>query len=184
MKKFIKKSRVLIETVFILIVILIVVCNFFLLNAFSEENNTFARNYVRATQLVQERIKAVLAIHEKKTDKVIKSGENFYRMTEVFDGSVVLPACIDLLDPTTNCGDFILSKCSLGNNNAETRCIVRNKTHYTDSSWRVKEDIAAFSQKIRLTDAGPQTKKVTVFIWWYNQLGLRKSVITRELKIQ
>lgn len=173
-----------IEIIFILSIVIIVIGNFFLLNAFSAENNTFAKTYVRATQLVQERIRVILDIHEKKMDKLIIVDNHFYSWKQIFDKSVIFPSCTDLLDPTTNCGDFILSNCPSGFHTAGGSCIIKNKKPYTDGSWMIKKEIALFSQKIRIVDAGPKAKKITVFIWWYDSLGLRKSVITRELKIQ
>ena len=171
-----------VEIFFVFSVVIIILGNFFLLNAVSAENNTISRNHVRATQLVQKRVQKILGIQEKKTDKLIVIDGHFYNWLELFDEPITFPPCTNLLDPTSNCGDFILSQCPPGNHPAETLCVIGNKSFQEIDFWRIKQDIAPFSQKIRISDAGTNAKKITVLIWWTDSLGLHKSVISRILE--
>lgn len=177
-----KNGWMLVEIVFVLGVVTIVISNFFLLNVLSITNNTISKNHVRATRLVQERMKTMLDIYEKKMDKRVVIDGQFYNWSELFDKKVAFPSCVDLLDPASNCSDFMLSLCPSETHPVGTRCVVRNRNAYNTDSWKIKQDVAPFSQKIRMSDIGANAKKITVLIWWIDSLGLHKSVIARTLE--
>lgn len=171
-----------VDIFFVFSVVIIIIGNFFLLNAISAENNTISRNHVRATQLVQERVQIMLSIQKQKKDKRVIIDGHSYNWSELFDKAVTFLPCVSPLDPSSNCSDFILSECLTETNVVGSRCVIRSKTFQSTDSWKIKQDIAPFSQKIRLSDSGTNAKKITVLIWWTDSLGLHKSVISRTLE--
>ena len=174
MKNHSKNGWMLIEIVFVLAIVIIVVGNFFLLNTISKENNSVSGNLAKGTQLVQERVKIMLNIEEKKTEKVFVIDGQYYSWSDLFDKSITFSPCADVLNPLSNCSDFVLTKCPAEMIPSLIYCIVRDSNNKN-------ADIAAFSQKIRITNSGNNAKNVTVLIWWSDSLGLHKSAITRIL---
>ena len=105
-----------------------------------------------------------------------------YNWSELFNKPATLSPCVDLLAPASNCSDFILTQCPTQTHPAQTRCVVRNSNLLSQDLWKIEGDAAAFSQKIRISNAGANAKKITVLIWWTDSLGLHKSAITRALE--
>ena len=172
----------LVEIIFILSIIIIVVGNFFLLNTIAIKNNTVTGNLFRATKLVQERMKIMVDIYGKKTDKLIVIDGHFYNWSELFNKTLTFQPCPNPQDPTSTCSDFILSNCPSKSQTTQTRCFIRNTHTANQDIWKIKQDVAPFSQKIRISNEGENAKKITVLIWWTDLLGLHKSVITRILE--
>lgn len=176
-----KKSVILSEVIFITTSVAIIISNFFILHAVASANNTVTGNLATATRLVQESVKEIVNVSEKKTDKLIVINGRFYSWPELFNNELSFPSCGDSLDPKSSCSDFLLLPCSSGIHSDESLCIIRDTHSLNAQTRRITKDTAHFSQKIRIMDAGVQAKKVTVLVWWTDSLGLHKSAITRTL---
>lgn len=142
------------EAVFISSVILVVLLSFFLLNIFSQQNSKFTKQLATSTKLAQEGVITMMGM---------KNADSFNQS-----------ACTDLKDPTINCGDFILSTCD------NSPCIEKNTDTYTSPSWKVSEEESFYSRKVRITEENDK-KEITVLVWWTDDEGLHKTVLTRQL---
>lgn len=171
-----------VEIIFILAAIGIIVANFFILTYVSAKNNIVTKNLATATKLVQDSVKEIVNISGKKTDKLIVIDDHFYNWSELFSNNLSFPSCGDPLDPKSTCSDFLLLPCPSGTNSDESRCLIRDTHSLNTDTWKITKDSVHFSQKIRIIDAGVQAKKVTVFVWWNDSLGLHKSAIIRILE--
>lgn len=171
-----------VEIFFVFLIVIIIIANFLFLLMISEKNNTVSYNHFRATQLVQERMKFMVDMKEKNMEKLLVINGNFYNWSQLFDGLITFPPCNNSLDPDNDCGDFILTQCPSGSNIPEKQCFVNNPNPSNTSFWKIQGDAAPFSQKIRISEAGENTRKITVFIWWTDKLGPHKSLISRVFK--
>lgn len=145
------------EMVFILLSVIIVLSSFVLLYSFSQQNTTFAKNLITTTNLAQEGINEILQLHD-----------------QIFDSTIKLPPCENILDPTITCADFALAVCDTGK-----ACLARSSATYADPSWKIKD--SQFFRKVRITDDKQGGKNVTVLVWWSDAKGIHKSALTRKL---
>lgn len=148
------------EIFFILVSVILVLSSFVLLHTFSAQNTTFAKNLITTTNLAQEGINEIVHLRDQNSSAIKTEGK--------------LPTCENILDPTISCTDFKLTMCS-----PDIVCLEKNQAPYTDPSWRIDE--SQFFRKIRITDDEQGGKNITALVWWNDEKGIHKSVLTRKL---
>lgn len=171
-----------IEIIYILAIVIVTIVSFLLLSFASERNSQFSKNLATSRILSQEGIKTIINLHNQNKTSII-IGSRSYKWSQLFDGTVTLPSCVNPSDLTILCADFKLRECDISDHLLKHPCIEISTNPHTDILWKMpEEENKIFSRKIRITNAEKNTKNITVFIWWIDPNGLHTSPISYKLR--